>query len=320
LVEIIHEIVLTFFSCDCPLPVLPLSQETMASGSTRKTVLVTGANQGIGLALVKQLCKDHGCHVYLGSRDEDRGLAAVQEVQEHATGSGSNGTVELLVIDVGSDESVQAAAKSLADKGVILNAIVNNAGTFSSHGSNTETILNVNIFGPKRVVDHFAQFLEQSSSSTTRIVNVGSGYAPMYLKIQDEDRQKLLCSPDITWEQIEGLTKNGLLAESSLPGDSQGAYGLSKALLASYTMLLAKRYPNIQSYCISPGYVETALTAAFQGEKKKPEDSTFPITHCLFGDLPKETSGWYFGSDAKRSPLHRSRNPGDPEYDGSLPW
>lgn len=290
----------------------------MASGSTPKTVLVTGANQGIGLALVKQLCKDHGCHVYLGSRDEDRGLAAVQQVQAQA-GAGSNGTVELLVIDVGSDESVKAAARSLADKGVILNAIVNNAGTFSSHGSNTETILNVNIFGPKRVVDHFAPLLEESPS-TTRIVNVGSGYASMYMKSQEEDRQKLLCSPDTTWEQIELLTKEGLMAESFLPGDSEGAYGLSKALLASYTMLLAKTFPNIQSYCISPGYVETALTSVFQGEKKKPEDSTLPITHCLFGDLPKESSGWYFGSDAKRSPLHLSRNPGEPEYDGSLPW
>jgi carbonyl reductase 1 len=318
-VEIIHEIIfgrrdIFFYLFDAPF-----AQETMPSGSTPKTILVTGANQGIGLALVKQLYKDHGCHVYLGSRDENRGLEAVQQVQAHAAGAASNGTVELLVIDVGSDESVKAAAKSLADKGVILNAIVNNAGTFSSHGSNAETILNVNIFGPKRVVDHFAPLLEESSS-TTRIVNVGSGYAPMYVKSQDEDRQKLLCSPDITWEQIEVLTKNGLMVEWSLPGDSEGAYGLSKALLASYTMLLAKKFPNIQSYCISPGYVETALTAVFQGEKKKPEDSTLPITHCLFGDLPKEISGWYFGSDAKRSPLHRSRNPGDPEYDGSLPW
>jgi NAD(P)-dependent dehydrogenase (short-subunit alcohol dehydrogenase family) len=33
-----------------------------------KRVLVTGGNAGIGLALCRQLCVDHGCHVIMGSR------------------------------------------------------------------------------------------------------------------------------------------------------------------------------------------------------------------------------------------------------------
>ena len=35
-----------------------------------KRVLVTGGNAGIGLALCRQLCVDHGCHVIMGSRSE----------------------------------------------------------------------------------------------------------------------------------------------------------------------------------------------------------------------------------------------------------
>ena len=35
--------------------------------------------------------------------------------------------------------------------------------------------------------------------------------------------------------------------------------------------------------------------------------------HALFGDV---TSGWYYGSDAKRSPLTCCRDPGTPEYEG----
>ncbi len=52
--------------------------------SLQKHILVTGANTGIGLALTKQLVKDHGCHVYLGSRSEERGQKAVEEVQREA--------------------------------------------------------------------------------------------------------------------------------------------------------------------------------------------------------------------------------------------
>ena len=41
-------------------------------------------------------------------------------------------------------------------------------------------------------------------------------------------------------------------------------------------------------------------------------EGTVGIKHCLFGDL--EASGYYYGSDAVRSPLHFMRNPGEPPY------
>ena len=35
--------------------------------------------------------------------------------------------------------------------------------------------------------------------------------------------------------------------------------------------------------------------------------------------MPQEESGWYYGSDGARSPLHFMRNPGEPAYDGVVP-
>jgi hypothetical protein len=47
---------------------------------------------------------------------------------------------------------------------------------------------------------------------------------------------------------------------------------------------------------------------------KPPEKGTTAQMFLLFGE--PDGSGWYFGSDAERSPLHRYRSPGDPPYTG----
>ena len=45
-----------------------------------KKVLVTGANKSIGLETARQLLQK-GCYVYLGSRDINRGQAAVNQLK-----------------------------------------------------------------------------------------------------------------------------------------------------------------------------------------------------------------------------------------------
>jgi carbonyl reductase 1 len=279
-----------------------------------QTILVTGANTGIGLSLCKQLCKDHGAKVFLGSRSVEKGEAAVKEVKEHA---GADANVELLQVDVGNDDSVQKAANVLKEKGVILTAIVNNAGTGLAHGVTDEMVMNVNLMGPKRVVDSFQGLLDPAGS---KIVNVGSGAGPMYVRVQPVERQTKLCSPDVTWEEIKANYDRGVPPEDPANG-GMASYGLSKALLSDYTMLLARELAskNVLAYCLSPGYIETNITSGFGGNKKPVEEGTVSIRYCLF-EAGKEETGWFFGSDAKRSPLHFMRNPGEPAFDGVVDW
>ena len=63
-------------------------------GSNLKRVLVTGGNQGIGFALTKKLITEHGCHVYMGARNMDRGNAAIEKLISED--SKCEGKVELL--------------------------------------------------------------------------------------------------------------------------------------------------------------------------------------------------------------------------------
>ena len=46
------------------------------SGMAKK-IIVTGGNAGIGFALCKQLVIEHGCHVFMGSRNAERGAIIV---------------------------------------------------------------------------------------------------------------------------------------------------------------------------------------------------------------------------------------------------
>ena len=98
-----------------------------------KTILVTGANTGIGYALCKLLATEHGCSVLLGSRTKSKGEKAVADIKALAPSA----SVELVEIDVSSDESVAAAAAAVKAKGVTLyglapcknQAVVCGAGT-----------------------------------------------------------------------------------------------------------------------------------------------------------------------------------------------
>ena len=268
-----------------------------------KRILVTGANTGIGLALTKQLVKDHGCHVYLGCRDVIKGQKAVDDVKKTA---GDN--VELLKIDVSDEESVQSAAETLSAKlgSEKLYGLVNNAGTGISHKSPPSEILDTNTRGPRRVVNHFLPLINLDGG---RIVNLGSGGGPAFVSnIRNKQEKQRYVGPMSESEIEDEITK--ILSTN----DEWEAYSGSKALLACYTMELANEHPNnLMISIVTPGYIKTALTKG-SGATKEPHEGTVSIKKALFEDLP--SSGWFWGSDGLRSPLHWMRNPGEPEFDG----
>ncbi|CAE7632703.1 SDR2b [Symbiodinium sp. CCMP2592] len=284
-----------------------------------KRVVVTGGNSGIGLALCKQLAQEDGCYVYLGSRNVEKGEKALASIVSSAPEC--KGKVEVLQVDTASDESVAKAAeavKASLPAGESLYGVVNNAGTGLQHGTTGAEIMNVNFYGPKRMVEAFLPLL---SPSDGRIVNVGSGAGPMYVKAalsSDTERARMLCSCPESFDPLEALAKSELARKEFLEDRSaSGPYGCSKALLSAYSQLLGKLHPNILSSCCTPGFIDTAIVKGW-GATKTPEEGTVSIRHCLL--KPLEGNGYYYGSDGIRSPYHFMRNPGEPVYDGKIPF
>lgn len=293
----------------------------------QQRILVTGANKGIGFATVQTILEGgDNRFVFLGSRSKQRGEAAVENLlDDHPE---FEGRVQLLQLDVADDASVEAAAGQVAgqfDEDAPLYGVVNNAG-IGLGSADMQKVLDVNTRGPKRVCDAFLPLIDPDGG---RVVNVASASGPNFVNRCSEQRQRLLTSPEVTWEQIEELMDEAVAIEAE-GGDFEEAglgdgspYGLSKACLNAYTIALARENPNLVINACTPGFIETDLTRPMAESRgvdpeemgmKPPREGTRSIRFLLF-DEPGGT-GWYFGSDAERSPLDRYRSPGDPPYRG----
>ena len=139
----------------------------------KQTVLITGANKGIGLETARQLA-NAGYHVFLGCRDKQRGEEAVSQL--HSEGLTS---VELVVIDVVDDQSVQQAYDELSQRIDHLDVLINNAG--NAHGldpiqtgnaDDWDAMMDINVKGLLYVSKAVVPFMIKRKKG--HIINLGS--------------------------------------------------------------------------------------------------------------------------------------------------
>src|SRR5690606_38490570 len=137
------------------------------------TVLITGANRGLGFETARQLA-GRGWTVLLGARDPVPGRTAAEKL------AAGGGDVHHVPLDVTDDESVDAALDRVAAMTDHLDVLVNNAGIIGSPTPPLETrpadflaCFGVNLLGPVRVTRAFLPLLERAA--LPRIVMVSSG-------------------------------------------------------------------------------------------------------------------------------------------------
>ena len=145
------------------------------------TVLITGANKGLGRETARRLL-ELGHDVWIGSRDPDRGREAAEALGAHP-----------LTIDVTDDASVAAAADQLAgETGGSLDVLVNNAGISGGQtdvaevtAADVRAVHDVNVLGPVRTVRAFLPLLRRAPAGV--VVNVSSGLGS-HAATSDPDR------------------------------------------------------------------------------------------------------------------------------------
>ena len=199
-----------------------------------RTVVVTGANTGIGKATAEALAKQ-GWRVYVASRSAAKGEAAAGAIRA-ATGSES---VFFLALDLADLESVRACAAAFLARGEPLHVLINNAGVGGAHGltrQGFEMTFGVNHLG------HFALtqlLLERlTDSAPSRIVNVSS--------------DAHYNARGIDFEAVRRPARNITALHE---------YAVSKLCNVLFTQELARRLEGtgVTSYALHPGVVASDI-------------------------------------------------------------
>lgn len=193
------------------------------------TILITGANKGLGYETARQLI-EAGHTVYLGCRDAQRGQDAAQQVG-----------ARLVQLDVTDDDSVSAAAQLVEEMGG-LDVLVNNAGVEGRGDGNAiiaadevtaemmREVFDTNVFGLVRTTHAFLLLLQRSSAPV--IVNVSSSLGSLSLAESPE-------SPTFFYPGV--------------------AYPASKSAVNMITVQFAKQFPTMRVNAVEPGYTDTDL-------------------------------------------------------------
>ncbi|XP_027577400.1 retinol dehydrogenase 13-like [Pipra filicauda] len=252
---------------------------------TGKTVIVTGANSGIGKCVAMDLAR-RNARTILACRSRERGQAAVEEIRA-ATG---NPAVVLRLLDTGSLASVRAFARAVLREEPRLDVLVNNAGVtglpFTITSERLEQTFATNYLGPFLLTNLLLDLLKASAPS--RVVNVSS------------------------FRHSVGTADSGFLTGQRHPGGYDAAYSSTKLMNLLFTAELARRLrgTGVTANALSPGVVSTSIMRHFSWAVralfvllrpfiKSAEQGAASTIFCAVSEEAEGVSGKYFDSSCR---------------------
>ena len=207
-----------------------------------ESVLITGANAGLGKECARQLALQDGIEkVYLACRNEDKAKSARQDLEE-ATGTN---VFEILLMDVTDLRSVRSAVDSLESP---IDALVMNAGGTGGPNFNEITedgvsrIVAVNLLG--HVV--LAEELLNAKKLTSMAIYAGSEAARGVPKLNVK-RPKF---NSLSTEEIVSILNGTFFGDNQ---DDMAAYGYVKCVAHLWMASIARNHPEIRFVTMSPG-------------------------------------------------------------------
>lgn len=208
---------------------------------TGKTAVITGAAGGIGAACTRLFCENHAEVYALVHKNGD-------DFAEYMARQLPNAQLRVIEADIGSEESVKAAVKTLAQNAKTVDILVNNAGVVPQSTAFQMTspekirqVFEVNFLGQTVLTQYISRLMARRKSGS--IVNVAS-----------------------------------VAALDGAPGNYE--YCCSKAALAGATKALAYELgrAGIRVNAVAPGITRTKMADAMSGVLR---DST--LARCIMG-------------------------------------
>ncbi|XP_019719236.1 retinol dehydrogenase 13 [Hippocampus comes] len=263
-----------------------------------KTVLVTGANTGIGKETCRELAR-RGARVVMACRDLSRAEQAAEDIRK----STGNGNVVVRHLDLASLYSVRQFAKDFLDSEDRLDILINNAGVMMCPKWLTE-----DGFETQFAVNHLSHFLltnlllpKLKSSAPSRVVTVSSiAHRGGHIDFSD-------------------------LFFSSRPYSPLQSYRQSKLANVLFSRELARRLQGsgVSSFCVHPGVIRTELGRHVEGWfpllgvllrlpamllMKTPRQGSQTSLYCAITPGLEEQSGSYFSDCAMKEAAPEGRD------------
>jgi NAD(P)-dependent dehydrogenase (short-subunit alcohol dehydrogenase family) len=255
-----------------------------------RTIVITGATDGLGRGLAKELAPS-SARLILHGRNEEKGQALLEELRQNQTGRAGpriNGELQWRQADLSSLDEVRQLADSLLDEDRI-DVLVNNAGIGTAGGREEsadgyELTFAVNYLAPFLLTRRLLPLIERSAPS--RIVNVTSaGQAP--------------------------IDFDDVMLERGYSGVQ--AYCQSKLALVMLTFDLAEELEGsgVTANCLHPGtYLPTNMVRTAGIEPVTPLEEGVAATMRLISSPEVEgVNGHYFDGTSESAPLPQAEDP-----------
>jgi len=254
--------------------------------SEDRTIVITGATDGLGKGLAAELAPGGG-RLILHGRDEEKGRALIEELRPRATGE-----LEWRRADLGSLDEVRDLADSLTGEERI-DVLVNNAGIGTARpgdgdrlesADGNELRFAVNYLAPFLLTRRLLALLERSAPA--RIVNVSSaGQAP--------------------------IDFDDVMLERAYSGIQ--AYCQSKLALVMFTFDLAEELEGsgVTANCLHPGtYMPTNMVRGAGVEPVTPlEDGVAATMRLITSPELDGVNGHYFDGTSESAPHPQAEDP-----------
>ncbi|MBB1643823.1 SDR family NAD(P)-dependent oxidoreductase [Sphingobacterium sp. UME9] len=252
-----------------------------------KVALVTGANTGVGFQIAKALA-ENGYHVFVGSRDLEKGKDAANQI---------GGEAHAIQLDITDNNSIRNAVGKIENEFGHLTLLVNNAA-ISNAGIPGRTMWEI-LSAQKASVTSIAEMRQVWETNVFGTLAITQALLPL-LRNAKQSRIVTVSS------SLGSLTLNAD-PDNAFRSGFDAVYGASKTALNGVFLSLANELENtnVKVHLVSPGFTATALNN-FEGTDTVEEGSLEPIRVALAEDIP---NGSFTGPATYRT-----------EQGGRVPW